>query len=159
MDTPSRRLSSRQTFLMKFVLPSVWLAGFIAATAMLFAGTLAFEPAPPPAMKWTFLSVLLAGAASLYWFCMPLKRVELDDSALYVSNYLRETSVPLEDIDEVRENRWVNIRPVTVTFRTDTDFGNRIVFMPTTRWWGFWREHPVVEELRRASKGARATPR
>jgi len=141
---------------MKFVLPAIWLTGFITATALLFAGPLTFDPAPPPEMKWTLLTVTLAGGASLYWFCMRLKRVEMDDDALYVSNYLHETSVPLQEIDDVRENRWVNIRPVTVTFRTDTDFGERVVFMPTTRWWKFWREHPVVDELRRASQRARA---
>jgi hypothetical protein len=144
---------------MKFVLPAFWLMGFIAATALSFGGTLAFDPAPPPAMKWMFLAVTLAGAASLYWFCMRLKRVEMDDVALYVSNYLQETSVPLQDIDDVRENRWVNIRPVTVTFRTATDFGERVVFMPTTRWWRFWREHPVVDELRRAAQRARTQSR
>lgn len=144
---------------MKFVLPAMWLAGFITATALLFAESPAFDPAPPPEMKWMFLTILVAGGTSLYWFCMRLKRVEMDDDALYVSNYLHEASIPLAEIDEVTENRWVNIRPVTVTLRTDTDFGDRVVFMPTTRWWGFWRGHPVVEELRRAAKHARLRPR
>ena len=140
---------------MKFVLPAIWLPFFATATILLFSGRLSFDQPPAGEMKWTFLAVTLAGAASLYWFCMRLKRVEMDDNALYVSNYLCETSIPLADIDEVTENRWVNIRPVTVTFRCDTDFGSRIVFMPTTRWWRFWREHPVVDELRRASQRAR----
>jgi hypothetical protein len=144
---------------MKFVLPAIWLPGFVTATILLFSGRPTFDQPPPGEMKWTFLALTLAGAASLYWFCMRLKRVEMDDNALYVSNYLRETSVPLRDIGEVTENRWVNIRPVTVTFRTDTDFGDSIVFMPTTRWWRFWREHPVVDELRRASERARMQPR
>lgn len=159
MHTSRRRLSSRQTVLMKFVLPAIWLPGFATATILLFSGRLSFDQPPPGEMKWTFLAVTLAGAASLYWFCMRLKRVEMDDNALYESNYLRETSIPLAEIDEVTENRWVNIRPVTVTFRTDTDFGDRVVFMPTTRWWRFWQEHPVVDELRRASERARMQPR
>jgi hypothetical protein len=154
-----RTISSRQTFFVKIVFPIIWIGTFSFVTLLFFFGRFPPDETPSPAMKWTFLAVALAGGASIYWFCMRLKRVEMDDDRLYVSNYMQEISVPLEDIADVRENRWVDTRPVTVTFRSDTDFGDRVVFMPTTRWWGFWRGHPVVEELRRASERARTTAR
>src|SRR5262249_62361427 len=74
----------------------------------------------------------------------------MDDTSLYVSNYLREIQVPLRQVAAVTENRWVNIHPVTIQFRSATEFGDRVVFMPRRRWFGWGRSHPVVAEIRHA---------
>jgi hypothetical protein len=156
-----RTLSSAQTFLMKFVFPTVWLAGFTAATVMLFTTGGFTDPdgfPPPPEIKWLFLSATVLGGVFLYWCCMRLKRVEIDEQWLYVSNYLRGVRVPLRDIEQVSENRWINIRPITVEFRRDTEFGSQITFMPKTRLWAFWRAHPVVGELEAAARRVRGLP-
>jgi hypothetical protein len=81
---------------------------------------------------------------------MRLKRVRIDDKVLYVSNYVTEIAVPLVNVAEVRENRWVNIHAITIQFHSATEFGSRIVFMPKARWFGFWSSHPVVAEIRAA---------
>ena len=154
-------LSSKQTFVMKYLFPGFWLAGFTAATISLFSDVSTGAPTqapPPPEMKWLFLAVTVLGGAFLYWTCMRLKRVEMDHDVLYVSNYRREVRVPLRDIAEVSENRWINIRPVTIEFRRDTDFGHRVVFIPQQRLWAFWRPHPVVAELQGAVRRARGLP-
>jgi len=78
----------------------------------------------------------------------------MDDRALYISNYAKEIAVPLANVAEVTENRWINIHPVTITFHSDTAFGSQIVFMPKTRWFGFWSSHPVVDEIRTAANRA-----
>lgn len=156
-----RQLSSAQTFLTKFVFPTVWLAGFAAATVFLFKVRGFTDPdgfPGPPEMKWLFLGGTVFGGVFLYWFCMRLKRVEIDEQWLYVSNYLREVRVPLGDIEEVTENRWINIRPITVEFRRETDFGSDIIFMPKSPGWRFWRAHPVVGELEAATRRARGLP-
>jgi hypothetical protein len=155
-----RTLSSARTFPMKFVFPTVWLSGFTMGTLAFFMGGGFTDPQgfpPPPEIKWLFLGVTMVGAGFIYWFCIRLKRVEIDEGALYVSNYLREIRVPLEQIEEVSENRWINIRPVTVEFRQDTEFGSRIIFMPKTLW-AFWRPHPVVGEIDSAIRQVRGLP-
>ena len=156
-----RTLSSAQTVLLKFVFPAIWLPGFAAATVFLFGSGVITRPdgsPPPPEMKWFFLMVTVVGALFIYWSCMRLKRVAIDDRWLYVSNYVQEIQVPLEQVEDISENRWVNIRPITVEFRRPTEFGSRIVFMPKTRWWGFWSAHPVVAELEAAARQARGLP-
>ena len=144
-----RMLSSAQTFWMKFVFPTIWISMFgLGTVAMLlgaFRGT--DNTAPPEAMKWSFLAVWIVGTAFIYWGCARLKRVRIDESAIYVSNYLKEIRIPFDDIAHVTENRWINIHPVTVHFRSATAFGDRIVFMPKIRIFG-WRSHPVVGGLR-----------
>ena len=146
-----RTLSSAQTFWMKFVFPVLWIGGFaVGTTAMFLAGEGLHDrggQSPPSEMKWIFLLVTLAGSAFIYWACVRLKRVSIDGSSLVISNYLKEIVVPLQELESVSENRWINIHPVTLAFRRETDFGRSVVFMPRMRWFSFLSSHPVVDEL------------
>ena len=144
-----RTLSSAQTFLMKFVFPTIWISMFGFGTLALFLG--AFRDPdntpPPEGMRWGFLAAWIAGTAFIYWGCARLKRVRIGDSAIYVSNYLKEIRIPFDAIADVTENRWINIHPVTIHLRSATEFGDRITFMPRFRIFN-WGSHPVVAELR-----------
>ena len=161
MDPEARTLSSAQTFLMKVVLPILWIGMFAVGTASLFLSQGVWHDthggSPDPSMKWYFLVAAIVGTAFIWWTSIRLKRVRMDDTALYISNYSREIIVPLGNVAEVTENRWLNIHPVTIELHSDTDFGSRIVFMPKVRWFAFWSSHPVVEEIRLAV--SRATGR
>ncbi|HMA94677.1 MAG TPA: hypothetical protein VKP30_18430 [Polyangiaceae bacterium] len=134
-------LSSANTFFYKVVFPVLWIGGFTIGTAMLFlTGVDARQDArltPPPDMKWMFLVATLVGSAFIYWGCVRLKRVALDGHRLYISNYLKEVVVPLQELECVSENRLVNIHPVTLSFRSETEFGRRVVFMPRVRLFAF----------------------
>jgi len=161
MESSPRLLSSRQTFIMKVLFPILWIGGFAAATLSLFLSPDSWHRAGGGAAdaetKWTFLVVTIVGALFIWWTCVRLKRVRMDDRALYISNYSKEIVVPLGNVAEVTENRWINIHPVSLVFHAETEFGSRIVFMPKVRWFAFWSSHPVVEDVRKAV--ARATDR
>jgi hypothetical protein len=142
---------------MKFVLPVIWIGGFAFGTATLFqAGDRFGHGPPPPETKWVFLASLLVGSIAIYWWGVRLLRVVMTDRELRISNYRREIVVPLSDIDQVTENRWVNVHPVTVHFVRRTDFGHRIVFMPKVRPFALFSSHPIVAELRAASESAKS---
>ncbi len=143
-------LSSSQTFWIKVIFPLLWIGTFAAVTLAMFLEPRQDGYVSPPQIKWIFLALTVAGAAFLYWTCMRLKRVRMDDQALYVSNYLREIRLPLQQVENVNENYWINLHPITIEFRSETDFGKWIVFMPKIRWLSFWSSHPVVEEIRQA---------
>jgi hypothetical protein len=150
-----RTISSGQTVLLKFIFPVVWIGGFGLGTAALWLAPGHARGDPPPAeMKWLFLAVWILGSAFILWLSAGLKRVRLDDETIYISNYFREIGVPLRLIEDVAENRWINIRPVTIQFRHPTDFGDKIIFVPRTR--VFWpgNPNPIVAELRTLAGGA-----
>jgi hypothetical protein len=161
MESSATLLSSRETFIMKVLFPIVWIGAFTAATVGLFLSPDSWHSAQggavDPETKWTFLTITIVGGVFIWWACIRLKRVRMDDHALYISNYAKEIVVPLANVAEVTENRWINIHPVTVVFHAETEFGSRIVFMPKVRWFAFWSSHPVVDDIRRAV--ARATGR
>ena len=104
---------------------------------------------PPPQMKLAFLGAWILGTTLILWTSAGLKRVRMDDRQLYVSNYIREISVPFSEIIDVRQNRWLNSRPITIYFRDATEFGGKATFIPKWRMQSlFWRTDPVVSELR-----------
>jgi hypothetical protein len=149
----ARLLSSRWTFVVKYVYPPVWIGGFGVLTLLLFIAPeyfLSRSGDPPPVwvdnlfvVVWIVVSILIVATT------IPLKRVFLDGNRLVVSNFRRDARIPLSDIATVTQNRWLKTRPVTVAFRNRTPFGRRIQFMPPTRInWRFWQEDPVVDELR-----------
>ncbi|HEX7614705.1 MAG TPA: hypothetical protein VF554_05430 [Thermoanaerobaculia bacterium] len=148
-----RFLSSRQTFVSKFVFPALWISLFGLGTLAMWTGVMTGEDekGPPPAERWIFLALWTGGSAFILWSCAGLKRVRVDQRFLYVSNYRKEIAVPLNSIASVTENRWVNTHPVTIHFREPTEFGFHITFIPTMRLFGFWSSHPVVAELRAAA--------
>jgi hypothetical protein len=145
----ARTLSSAQTFWMKFVFPTLWISMFGLGTLALFLDAFRGPDNTPPSpdMKWGFLAAWAAGTVFIYWACARLKRVRVEDSTIYVSNYLKEIRIASDAIAAVTENRWLNIHPVTIHLRSATEFGDRITFMPKMRIFG-WRSHPVVAELR-----------
>jgi hypothetical protein len=133
-----------QTVLMKIIFPAFWIPLWGFFVLIMFVGPL--EGAATPS-KWLFLFVWVAGSGFTYWSCIRLKEVSVDDDFPYVSNYLKEVSIPLSEIYDVTDNLWINIHPVTIHLKSPSEFGDKIVFMPTVRFFGRG-SHPVVNELK-----------
>jgi hypothetical protein len=142
-DMERRTISSSQTFLMKVIFPILWIAGFGIGTLGLWS-----NPSARSEMQLQFLAAWVIGSACILWICAPLKRVRIDATTMYVSNYVQECAIPLNAIERVSEVRWVNIHPVTVYFRSKTPFGDHIRFMPKVRMFALWSSHPIVAELK-----------
>jgi hypothetical protein len=143
-------LSSAWTFPSKFVFPAVWMAGFGFGTIVLWFDALHGNNAlPPPQVKFVFLGMWVLGSTFILWANAGLKRVRIDGRQLFVSNFVREIRIPFSAIVDVRQNRWLNSRPITIYFRDATEFGDRATFMPKWRIRIlFWRIDPVVDELK-----------
>jgi len=143
---------------MKFIFPVFWIGIFAAGTLSMFLAADSWHGAgntrPDPEQRWLFLLITIFGAVFIWWTSMRLKRVRMDDQALYISNYVKEIVVPLSNVAEVGENRWINIHPVTVRFHSQTEFGSEITFMPKVRLFAFWSSHPVVAQIRKAADRA-----
>jgi hypothetical protein len=137
------RLSSRLTFFYKVVFTTVWPAAFGLAALVVFLQ-------PAARAKGAYLGLLAVGTLGawvLWRACSGLKRVDLDGNSLVVSNYRRSIRVPLNEISGVRQKRLLNIRPITIAFKRDTEFGRWVVFMPPFTM-NLLSEDPVAHRLR-----------
>jgi len=83
----------------------------------------------------------------MLWANAGLKQVRMDERQLYVSNYVQEIHIPFNAITDVKQNRWLNSRPVTIYFRDRTELGDKATLIPKWRI-QFWRVDPVVNELK-----------
>ena len=144
-----RKLSSQMTFLLKFIFPVIWVPFFGLSTFWIVIVGLQDTQVLLPALGFVF--AWIAGSAFLYWSCIRLKEVSVNDRQLYVSNYRKEITIPLTEISDVTENVWLNIHPVTIHLSSPSEFGSKIVFMPTYRYFVFFGSHPVVDELKKIS--------
>ena len=161
-----RVISSTQTFSTKYVTPALWFVATFVGAFMLIDGAFPglyhamFPRGLASPLQWVLAAIWALSGFSMAWWCFPLKRVAVDDDAIYVSNYLREIQLPLSAIVAVEENRWIKLHPVTIEFNQETSFGRRIVFMATIRFFTIgWLSHPIVEELRDIAGFARGGAR
>jgi hypothetical protein len=154
-----KTLSSAWTFSAKFVFPAVWILGFGLGTILLWLGGFhdRNNATPPPQIKFVFLAAWVLGSTFILWANAGLKRVRIDERQLCVSNYVQEIYVPFSAIIDVKQNRWLNSRPITIDFRDATEFGDKATFMPKQRIRiQFWRIDTVVNELKQLAGLARA---
>lgn len=153
MDLTPERLSSLQTFFFKFIFSLIWIGGIASATSSMWIAYIFGHKSDggPPEMKFVLLAMTIAGSAYIYWSCIRLKKVRMDQQFLYISNYIHEIQVPLSMVERVTEFRWDNTHPVTIHFVRATEFGQSITFMPKIRVFGFLSSHPVVDKIRTAA--------
>ncbi|HET9555208.1 MAG TPA: hypothetical protein VFP50_19740 [Anaeromyxobacteraceae bacterium] len=145
----AQRLSSALTLFHKVIIPALWLGAFGVATTVFVIDPP--QDGPSPAI---FAAALLMGGVAFYRWGFAFKKVTATDRGLIVSNYRREVLVPYEQIASVRENKFINIRPITVELRTASAFGTRIQFMPYSAW-VLLGDHPAAMELRRRVEATR----
>lgn len=139
-----RELSSKQTFFLKIILPVIF-GVFFAATIFLiiFRGELILTPV---------LLLMIFGMSAMYFTLMRYKKVSIDDDFLYVSNYRKEIKIPVSDIAEVTEIKWVRTRPITIYLKNDSEFGRKIVFTPKFNGFRIVADNPMIAELKELAK-------
>ena len=143
-------LSSRATPFYRVVLPLLLLVLWVLGASFI-------DAAPAKYKYGIFLGVTLLGTCSVCWYCSRLRKVILDRDTLVISNYSREVSVPLTSISKVKGSRWPKTKDVIITFDHDIGFGDKIVFVPKTRWLWPWQEHPIAAEMRKLAGIAETT--
>jgi hypothetical protein len=144
----TEELSSRATWAMKRVLPAVWILIVGLILFVILHAQRASGAAVLPAILPLLIILTVATALNL-WFMLPLCRLQMRDGRLYASNFREEIEIRPGDIEQVAQNVWINIRPVTIRLREATPIGKRVLFIPQSRVvFRFWVEDPIVAELR-----------
>ncbi len=151
-----RTLSSPLTLFWKFVLPAILIGGAGYIIVMGWRGQLHHNGTPlSPA---TLLLVVPGLAVVLAWpllWAKRLKRVEVDDRVLYISNYITEVRVPLSDVAVVTESDDRKNFTVNIDLDNRSEFGQHIIFRP--RFCLYWSGlHPVARELQALCEKAKS---
>jgi hypothetical protein len=136
-----RQLSSDATFLVKLVVPFIFIGGLLTAFIALLAtgeygGALGA------------LAALLIFGTLIWIGLVQLQRVHIDYEYIYVSNFFRTAQIPLNNLEEVTDTWLLNYHPIWLHFKSPTEFGNTVMFMPRTDITAMFSTHPITKELR-----------
>ena len=148
------RISSAWTLPYKVMIPMM-----LGAISIILIVNLFSSPLPLPLNGYIVAAWSVAGTLFFSWWGLGLKRVSADDRNLYVSNWIREVSIPLSEIDSV-DGLYGGWR-VMVRLKAKSKFGWKIIFLAKWQPFIFSPSRPVVDELRLLVKSAdqNLTPR
>jgi len=135
-----KKLSSSLTFFLKFV---------VAPFILVFTTMAVLVGVSTNGMASIIILIpLFIIYFSLNYFLFGAKVVEIDDKYLYVSNFREEARIPLSNIKTVSDKVFVNPRPIFITFKKETTFGDKIMFIGKKSYFLFFSAHPAVKEIK-----------
>jgi hypothetical protein len=145
-----RKLSSNSTLLAKYGVPASLALVLVMGPVMrlmLTGGSLPEQPEFPAVFP-----KLVGGLSVLIWsyalyLSYRIKEVILDGDHLIVSGWRRRLQIPLQQVESV-EQVWWRPRSAELLLRRETEFGNRILFLPMQPAMLPWIPSPTVQELR-----------
>ena len=134
-----RRLSSRLTFVRKFVMPAVWLAGAAYGTV-----ALALDRDP---MALLVLCMLIVGFVFFRQFWFRLKNISASQDGLLIEAKGGQALVPFSNIAEVRQQDWLGVTEVVL--KEPSSLGRVILYVPFVyKFLPYTGEHPANTFLR-----------
>ncbi|MFK8102760.1 MAG: hypothetical protein AB8G15_09555 [Saprospiraceae bacterium] len=145
-----KNVSTSLTLVLKIFLPVAWIVFFGTITiALLFSEQEFVGMVPTSNFKFGMLAFFLAGVAILYWAVMRLKRVDMDELFIYVTNYHKNYRYPFHNIEKIVERDYWLFKTLHIYLREPGNFGKKISFIPSKdKFKNFLEEHPeVVKQL------------
>ncbi|MEL7021970.1 MAG: hypothetical protein AAGK47_10190 [Bacteroidota bacterium] len=129
-----QRVSTNLTLAYKFFFPIIWITFFGCITLFCWLTDVGYVGNIPMS---TFRIVMLAswggGVILFYLAFLQLKRVEMDDTHVYVSNYFKTVRYPYEDVDKITSNNFLLFKSANIYLKGKGMFGKKIVFVPSKR--------------------------
>ncbi len=143
-----QQVSTSLTLFLKIFLPVFWIvffSSFTFAVWKLDVGT--FGGISIGSFRIGMLIFLLLGIAFLYWSVMRIKRVEMDDQFVYVTNYFKNFKYPWHNISNVEERDFIIFRTIHLKLKEPGFFGKKITFIASRRKFNaFIKENPELFE-------------
>lgn len=143
-----QRVSTNLTLFYKFFIPTFWIVLFGSVTAMVFISpSPAYGDIPGGRFRLGLLLFFLSGVLMLFFTLMRLKRVEMDDLYVYVTNYFKTFRYPYHNIEQIQESKFFFLRLVTISLKEKGFFGQKITFVASNRLYQrFWDSQPELHK-------------
>lgn len=139
------RLSSPYTFFYKLILPVIQLISTAVLAFIIMLND--YE------VGYIFVGIMIIILFLSLRRSFPLKHVWLQHDHILVKDFSRKIMIPLYSIVDIKENKWFNPHFVTVKLRADTEFGQKITFIPDRKVgdaFKFLKDSKVTQKLKQA---------
>ena len=145
-----KHVSSNLTVILKWFFPAFWLVFFGSFTTVIWIFQIPpFGSISPGTFRIVVTVLYLLFAALILFSIMRLKRVEMSNEVVFVSNYFKHYQYPWSNIEKIEERIYPFFHVIFVKFRKPGRFGKRIFFIANKkRFSEFLMAHPkLVESL------------
>lgn len=127
-----QRLSSNLTLFFKIFVPVSWASFFGLFGLVIFI----LKPMDEPFLTSTFFRIgyvvaFLAFFAFIYFTIFQLKRVETDNTYMYVTNYFKTIRFPIENVRTMRVTNLGLFKLARLHLQNGGIFGSKIAFLTT----------------------------
>lgn len=123
-------IASNWTLVLKIFFPILWGAFFgLITIAFWFSDEPTVGTMPIGNFRLLISSFLFTGMAVLYFSFMQLKRVEVDEHFMYVTNYKDTARYPFHNIEKLEEANYFLFKIVRVYFKESGIFGKKVIFL------------------------------
>jgi len=139
-----RLISSTLTLFFKLFIPTFWITfvGFLTL-AILFNNDLNIAAFKTTGFRLGIIAFFIIGVSALYYLFMRLKRVEVTESHVYITNYIKTYRYPYDSITAINESSILGFYKIRLTLAEKGSFGKNIVFIASRkRWSEFIKERP-----------------
>ncbi len=121
------RLSSSMTLFLALFVPVFWMVFF--GSFVFFSWLTADEDLPlrsPDHFRWTVTAIFLVFGFLIYNYLLKLRRVELEEDMIYVTNYFRTTRIPISRITKIDHKNFLGLKYATIQLDFKSSFGQKI---------------------------------
>lgn len=145
-----QRVSSNATLFLKLFIPTFWTVFFGAVTVAVWlkSAELAGDSSWLLRIGMTFF--YLSGLLAYGLLLLPLKRVEMDEQFVFVTNYFQNYRYPWHNVECIEESYFAGLRLVRIKLRVPGRFGQHIRFIASNKGYKqFFSQHPALAALQR----------
>ena len=143
-----QQVSTSTTLFLKIFFPVFWIVFFSAFTMAVWRLDVgALGGIPIGTFRIGILIFLLIGILVLYWSVMRIKRVEMDNDFVYVTNYFKNFKYPWHNVENIEERDFALFRSIHIQLKEPGFFGKKITFIASRRKFNsFMKENPHLFE-------------
>lgn len=128
MSSP-RRISTSMTLFLRLFIPVFWIVFFGALTIGLLVTSKLPVALDNLYFKVGIVVFYMAGLVFLYFTFLQLKRVEIDEDFVYVTDYIKTYRYPFHNIASIHELNLFIFQLCTIKFKEKGSFGRKIHFL------------------------------
>ena len=142
-----QNISSNLTMLLKLFIPTLWIAFFGLFTLATLISTPETSIISNSYFKMGVPIFFISGCTILYFTLMRLKRVDMDENFMYVSNYFKTFRYTYPSIEKIIERDFLLFYTIHVHLKESGEFGKKIVFISRSNKLNrYLKAHPKVAE-------------
>lgn len=139
-------IASSATVFLKYFLPTIWIVFFgTLLMVFLFAKQLKIGSMSPMTFKIVYSVFFFGMIALMYFTIFKLKRVEIDEKYLYITNYLKIYRYSFDAIESITKKDYGYWLFYTIELKQAGYFGKKSKFLANrSKITTFMKEHPDI---------------